>query len=87
VKRIHAQRTKARRDRSWPETFPPGLRDPDVARAKARARARRSPQEGDRPGAVKVTQLAGASGLWVSAAPAAKASPLLPATDGRAAAS
>ena len=39
VKRIRIDRPRARRERDCGEALPPDLRDPDVVRAKALARA------------------------------------------------
>ena len=41
MKRIRAGRPRIRRERAWPEDPPADPQDPDVIRAKARARARR----------------------------------------------
>jgi hypothetical protein len=40
VKQIRIQKPRARRERRGHEALPPGLRDPDIVRAKALARAR-----------------------------------------------
>jgi len=50
VQRIRIHRPRVRRERPWHEVLPPGLRDPDVARAKALARA------GDRAGGTTARQ-------------------------------
>ena len=42
MKRIRAGRPRIRSKRVWTEDPPAGLRDPDVVRAKALARARRT---------------------------------------------
>jgi len=42
MKRIRAGRPRIRRERAWTEEMPAGLRDPDVVRAKALTRARRT---------------------------------------------
>jgi len=43
------QRRRARGARPWEEDLPPGLRDPDVVRAKALARARSARQPAGSP--------------------------------------
>lgn len=42
VKRIRIDRPRIGRGRRWPEDLPADPRDPDVVRAKALARARRT---------------------------------------------
>ena len=42
MKRIRAGRPRIRRERAWTEDLPADPRDPDVVRAKARARTRRT---------------------------------------------
>jgi hypothetical protein len=42
MKRIRAGRPGIRRERAWTEDVPAGPRDPDVVRAKALTRARRT---------------------------------------------
>ena len=42
MKRIRAGRPGIRRERAWTEEMPAGPRDPDVVRAKALTRARRT---------------------------------------------
>jgi len=42
MKRIRAERPRIRRERAWTEDLPADPRDPDVVRAKALARARRT---------------------------------------------
>jgi len=44
VKQVRIQRRRARGERPWDEVLSPGLRDPDVVRAKALARTRSSRQ-------------------------------------------
>ena len=41
MKRIRADKPRIRRERAWTQDPPADPRDPDVVRAKARARARR----------------------------------------------
>jgi len=50
VQRIRIHRHRTRREGTWQEVLPPGLRDPDVVRAKALARA------GDRAGRATARQ-------------------------------
>ena len=40
MKRIRVAKPRTRRERAWTEDLPTDPRDPDVVRAKARARAR-----------------------------------------------
>jgi hypothetical protein len=40
VKRIRIDRRRTQHERPWPEDLPADLRDPDVIRAKALARAK-----------------------------------------------
>ena len=42
MKRIRAGKPRIRRERAWTEDLPADPRDPDVVRAKARTRARRT---------------------------------------------
>jgi hypothetical protein len=48
VKRIRIDRRRIRRDRLGPEDLPPDPRDPDVVRAKALARSRRTGSRSNR---------------------------------------
>jgi len=50
VQRIRIHRHRTRRERPWQEVLPPVLRDPDLVRAKALARA------GDRAGRTTARQ-------------------------------
>ena len=42
MKRVRTARPRIRRDRAWSEDLPADPRDPDVVRAKALARARKT---------------------------------------------